>query len=138
MSVRWTEQELDYLADHVGVLSYAELSKKLRRSENAIKLQRCRMKLPTFHNGDYYSYTLLAQELGCSRTTIRKYHQRGWLVGRKATWKALFGNPPVIFLEKHIVVFLRMFYHLFDWRKIPNPYFRNIVKECWNDQSSHD
>lgn len=130
MATRWTARELDYLADHVGILGYAELSKKLKRSENAIKLQRCRMRLPTFHNGDYYSCTLLARELGRSRASIRKYHRKGWLVGRKATWKALFGKHPFVFLEEHIVAFLRKFCYLFDWRKIPNLYFRNIVKEC--------
>ena len=121
------------MSDNVGILDYTNLSKRLGRSENAIKLQRCRLKLPTFHNGNYYSYTLLSQELGRSRTSIRKYHRRGWLVGKQATWKAKFGNYPVIFLEEHIVAFLRKFYHLFDWRKIPNLYFRNIVKECQND-----
>lgn len=130
MAPRWTEREIDYLSDHVGLMNYTELSMRLKRSPNALKLQRYRRKLPTFHNGDYYSYTLLSRELGRSRASIRKYHRRGWLVGRKATWKACFGNYPVIFLEEHIVAFLRKFYYLFDWRKIPNLYFRNIIREC--------
>lgn len=128
MVSRWTEQELEYLADNVGIRSYAELAKKLKRSENAIKLCRCRKKLPTFHNGNYYSCTLLAQELNRSRTSIRKYYRRRWLVGKKATWKARFGKQPLIFLEEHIVAFLKKFSYLFDWRKIPNLYFRNVVK----------
>ena len=132
MATRWTEQELEYLSDNIGILSYAELSKKMKRSESAIKLCRCRRKLPTFYDGNYYSYTLLARELGRSRTSIRKYHRKGWLVGRAATWKARFGNCPLIFLEEHIVSFLQTFHHLFDWRKIPNLYFRNVVKECQN------
>lgn len=132
MALRWTDSELEYLADHVGIMDYTTLSKKLGRSKSAIKLQRCRKKLPTFHNGDYYSYTLLAQELGCCRASIRKYHQRGWLVGKKATWKALFGNAPTIFLEDDIVRFLGKFHHLFDWRTITNLYFRNIVREHQN------
>ena len=130
MASRWTERELDYLANHVGLLNYSELSKKLGRSENAIKLCRCRMKLPTFHKGDYYSSTLLSQELGRSRASIRKYYRRGWLVGKRATWKAKFGKQPLIFLEEHIVAFLRRFHYLFEWRKIPNLYFRNVVKGC--------
>jgi hypothetical protein len=129
MSSRWTEQELDYLANHVGILSYAEMSKRLHRSENAIKLCRCRQGMPTFHNGDYYSCTLLAQELGRSRASIRKYYRRGWLAGRQATWKAKYGKQPLVFLEDHILLFLRKFSHLFDWKKIPNLYFRNVVKE---------
>lgn len=131
MSARWTEQELEYLADHVGILGYKELAEHINRSENAVKLCRCRRKLPSFHNnGNYYTCSLLATELGRSRASIRKYYRKGWLAGRKATWKALFGKYPFIFLEEHIVAFLRKFYHLFEWRRIPNLYFRNVVKEC--------
>lgn len=128
MASRWTQREIEYLADNVGILGYAEMAKRLGRSENAIKLCRCRQKLPTFYNGNYYSSTLLAQELGRCRTSIRKYHRKGWLVGRRATWKACFGNQPLIFLEEHIVDFLKKFNYLFNWREIPNLYFRNIVK----------
>lgn len=129
MAARWTEQELEYLSDSMGILSYTELSKRLGRSENAIKLCRCRRGLPTFHNGNYYSCTLLAHELGRSRTSIRKYYRKGWLVGKRATWKALFGNRPLIFMEDNIVSFLKRFSRLFNWKKIPNLYFRNVVKE---------
>ena len=129
MATRWTTQEIEYLADNVGILGYPELSHEMGRSENAIKLQRCRKRLPTFHNGCYYSCTLLSKELGLSRSSIRRYYQRGWLIGRRATWKALFGKYPLIFLEEDIVSFLRNFSHLFIWRKIPNLYFRNVVRE---------
>jgi len=132
MAPRWTEQELEYLSDHIGILSYAELARKMNRSENAIKLCRHRRRLPTFHNGNYYSCTLLAQELGRCRASIRKYHRRGWLTGKKATWKARFGKPPLIFLEEDIIAFLKEFNRLFNWRSIPNLYFRNKVKEFQN------
>jgi biotin operon repressor len=128
MAARWSEQEIEYLADQIGLLSYEELSKKLNRSKEAIKHHRCLMKLPMLRTGNYYSCTLLAKELGRSRASIRKYYRKGWLVGKQATWKALFGNQPFIFLEEHIVDFLRKFNYLFDWRKIPNLYFRNVVK----------
>lgn len=130
MSARWTEQEMEYLSDQVGILSYSEMAKRLGRSENAIKLQRCRRKLPTFFDGNYYSCTLLARELGRTRASIRKYYKKGWLTGKRATWKALFGNYPLVFLEEHIVSFLRKFHYLFDWRKVPNLYFSNIVKKA--------
>ena len=133
MASHWTEQELEYLADNVGILSYAEMARRLKRSENAIKLCRCRRKLPTFHNGSYYTCTLLSQEIGRSRTSIRKYYRNGWLVGKEGTWKAKFGKRPLIFLEEHIVAFLRRFSHLFEWRRIPNLYFRNVVKEARGD-----
>ena len=132
VAARWTEQEIEYLSDHVGILGYAELARKMGRSESAIKLCRCRRGLPTFHNGDYYSCTMLAQELGRSRASIRKYYRKGWLVGKRATWIARFGKRPLVFVEKHIVAFLKKFNYLFDWKKIPNLYFRNVVKGVQN------
>jgi hypothetical protein len=129
MARRWTEQEDQILHDKVGILSYPELSDLLKRSEMSLRLRRCRRKMPRFYD-NFYSYSLLAAELGRSRASIRKYFSRGWLKGRKASWSSAWGKRPMIFLEKDIVSFLRRFYHLFDWHSIPNIYFRNIVHSC--------
>ena len=129
MAARWTSKEIELLSDRAGLDNYNTLSKRLGRSKNAIKLFRCRNRLPRFYD-TFYSYTLLAKELGKSRRTIRWYHQKGWLSGKKASWRSFYGNRPMIFTEDNIVSFLRKHYLLFDWRKIPNRFFRNIVREC--------
>lgn len=126
---KWTEDEVQYLHDNLGIMGYNELSQNLGRSKNAIKLYRCRHKLPTFYD-NIYSYNLLSDELGRSRKTLRKYHRRGWLKGKVASWSCKWGKHPMIFLEKDIVAFLRKHFSRFDWRKIPNLYFRNVVKSC--------
>jgi hypothetical protein len=74
--------------------------------------------------------TLLAQELGRSRASIRKYYKRGWLKGRQATWSWAWGKKPMVFLEDDIVQFLKDRHYLFDWRKVPNIYYRNVIKEA--------
>jgi hypothetical protein len=133
---RWTEKELDYLANHVGIMNYKALARKLNRSEEAVKLCRCRHRMPSFYDGDYYSSSMLAREIGRSRRIIMKYYRRGWLLGKQATWKARFGQRPYLFTEDNIVAFLEGHFQLFDWRKMPNPYFRNIVKGLYDAQKA--
>jgi hypothetical protein len=136
MARRWTEKELDYLANHVGLLSYNELARKLHRSRAAVKLCRCKHGMPTFYNGDYYSMTLLSKELGRSSNTISKYHRKGWLKGKKATWRTIYWKNPYLFTENNIMEFLRGHFQLFDWKKIPNLYFKNVVKGLYNAQNA--
>jgi len=125
---RWTEKEREILNDYAGLMSYEDLSRKLGRSVSALQQFRCRRKMPTFFD-NFYTYSLLAKELGVQRATLRKYYNRGWLIGKRATWTSMFGKRPMMFLHENIVQFLQDKYTLFDGRKIPNIYFRNVVKE---------
>ncbi len=125
----WSQEDIEFLSDNAGLMNYKQLSKKLGRSANAIKLYRARHKTPRFFE-NFYSYTLLSKELGMSRKVIRKYHSRGWIKGRKADWTSAYGKKPMIFLEEHIVQFLKTYCYLFKDRFIPNIYFRNVVKDC--------
>jgi len=113
----------------MGVMGYDDLARALGRSREAIKLYRCRHRMPRF-NENFYSYTLLSSELGKSRTSLRKYYRRGWLIGQLASWSSVYGKRPMVFVERNIISFLRKFYHLFDWRRIPNLYFKGVVKEA--------
>ena len=128
MAQRWSEDDIEYLHDNIGIKSYSQLSQKLGRKEGAIKLYRCRNGLPMVFD-NIYTYTLLARELGKSRTMLRRYAKRGWLVGKKANWICKWGKHPMIFLDKNIVQFLKRYHHLFNVNKVPNPYFRNIIKD---------
>lgn len=127
MAKRWTDRDIQILSDKIGLLSYSELSKKLGRSENAIKLYRARNNMPTLYD-NFYSASMLAQELGKPRTTIRKYHRLGWLKGDHATWSNGIYKKPLMFIEQDIIAFLIEHRDLFNWRLVPNIYFRNIIK----------
>ncbi len=131
VSNRWTEEEGGYLRDFVGLKNYRELSKELGRSENALRLYRQRHNLPTFFD-NFYTFNMIANELGKCRTTIRKYYSRGWIKGRKAHWTWAYSKRPMIFLEDNIVTFLKERYYLFNPDKVPHPFFRNIVLEAYS------
>lgn len=128
MAKRWTAKQLEYLADNAGTMNHKELSKNLGRSINAIKLAQHRNGIHFRDN--VYTYTCLSAELGRSRTILRKWYRRGWLVGRPATWTTYYGKRPMLFLENDIVKFLKKHYMLFKPRSMPNRYFANIVATC--------
>lgn len=135
MSKRWTEEELDFLNDTAGLLNYKEIGKKLGRSAISVKRKRYLAKLPKF-NENIYSIGLVAKELGRSKSGLKYYYHLGLLKGRKATWSNGFLNPPVILLEEDIIKFLKLKYYIFDPSKIPNLYFKNIIKEAYNNLPS--
>jgi len=129
LAMRWTEQELEYLSDNVGFLNHEELSTRLGRSTGAVKNMQHRSRIRFLDN--VYTYTSLAPELGRSRTILRKWYNRGWLVGRRATWKIYYGKTPMLFREDDVVKFLKSHYRLFKKpREMPNRYFANIVADC--------
>lgn len=127
----WTEWELRFLADNWGLCSTVMIARRLRRSVAAIE---ARAHLLRFRRLDsFYTYTLLARELGMNRTTIRNYFNRGWLSGKKASWTYRYGKAPMMFMEEEIVKFLRGHYDLFNDWEIPNLYFRNVVKQAYEE-----
>lgn len=51
---RWTEEELEFLSNHFGTMTYEKMSEKLGRTVNSIKYRVVEMKLGKFwDNGDY-------------------------------------------------------------------------------------
>lgn len=127
----WTQQELDFINDNIGFLSYEQLAKRLNRSPIAIEIIRIRRKLPRFYD-NVITTGILSQELGKSRSTVRKYVRKGWIKCKRADWKGRFGKQPLLYKEKDIVSFLKNHCELFNYRRIPNRYFANIVKDCYS------
>jgi transposase len=130
---RWTEKEVTYLADHIGLLTYEEIATSLHRRVCSVKLKAHKAGMSYFDN--FYSCTTLAEELGVSRSAITKWFKQGLLKGRVANWSYSWHKKPFIFLEEDIVRFLRE--HCCNQRSflhngvlIPNRYFRNIVREA--------
>lgn len=128
----WTEDEIEFVHDNIGFLSYRELSKSLiDRSPEAIESCRCRHNLPRYYD-NVLTTGLLAKELGKSRGAVRKWLKHGWIKCKRAEWKARFGHRPLLYKEQDIVSFLKNHFELFNYRRIPNRYFANIVKECYS------
>ena len=75
---RWTPQEEEYLAENLGRVSFAGLSKHLGRSENAIILRVRRMGLaPYLESGEYITLHQLSLAMGFGPTSD-KYFVDSW------------------------------------------------------------
>ncbi len=125
MSPRWTAHEIQYLHDHSGLISTPRIARKLGRTPHAVCNKMSSCGISVFNN--FYSARLLATELGSCKHTVMRWHRLGYLKGHKADWGR--GKIPMIFQEKDIVVFLKRYGYLLRKNKIPNVYFRNVVKE---------
>lgn len=61
----WTEVETEYLKDKWGSISIGGIARKLNRTENAIIVKACRLKLGAFTEaGDYITFNQLCNALG--------------------------------------------------------------------------
>jgi hypothetical protein len=135
----WSLDELEYIADNIGWLSYDELAEGLRvrygvvRTHDAIRTTRCRRKMPSLHrNANCYTCTQLAEVLGVARTTVLHWHRRGLLGGKYATWRTSYNKRALLFQEDDIITFLHSpppHVRLLLRKRIQHPYFMNILKE---------
>jgi hypothetical protein len=128
----WTEEELEILQDNCGIISNKELACKLGRTHGAVRNKLYLLKLSVF-SPNYYTARTLGKELGKCHDIIMDWYNAGLLKGKRANWGRGYLKSPMIFLEKHIVEFLKRYPHKVKVEKINNPYFRNIVSSISND-----
>lgn len=70
---KWTREEKDFLIENWGVLSIPKIANKLNRTENAVYIQKNKLKLgPFIDNGDYISASQLFKALGYPKDTLKK------------------------------------------------------------------
>lgn len=124
---RWTGEELEYLGNKYGLVSDRAICRHLQRSPNAIRIV-ARRKLRSNHKMNFYSGHELARALGvsCSKT-IMNWASAGWIRVRKSVIRQ-GAFRAWLFREKHIIAFLKAMPWLFDPKKMPEHYFRSIVR----------
>lgn len=124
---QWTEEELDYLAAKYGLVKDKTISRHLKRSPGACTIAAQR-KLRSNRKMNFYSAMELARALGipCSKTLI-PWVEAIWLRARRSILRA-GEHRTWLFTEKNVVKFLRKMPWLFDPNKMPEHYFRSIVR----------
>lgn len=128
---RWTEDELEYLSNKYGLISDRAICRHLQRSANAIRIAAIR-KLHSNRKMNFYSGHELARTLGipCSKTII-SWVEVGWLKARRSPVR----QGPFrawLFQDKNIIAFLHTRPWLFNPKKMPEHYFRSIIREEYN------
>ena len=66
----WTESQIQFVSDNAGWYSNEQMGNHLGKSPEAVKLYRCRHRLPKFTE-IIYTATLLGYELGRLPEVIR-------------------------------------------------------------------
>ncbi len=127
----WAEWELEYLADNYGRIPAEKIAQHLRRSPNALKIISFR-KLDINQRSNIYTARALAQELGVScAKTIVAWYDRGYLKGQPAPFK--YGLNHVWFFDyDDIIECLENRPWLCNLRRMPESYFKSIVKKEWD------
>lgn len=92
--MKWTKEDIQYLADHYGLMSVGAIANKLGRTENAVLTRVTKMHLGAFlENGDYISFNLLINTLGIRYDSYRNISwikNRGFPVHRKKVRNCYF------------------------------------------------
>lgn len=126
----WTLEELEFLADNYGRMSAEDIARRLKRSTNALKIISFR-KLGINQKSNIYTARALARELGlsCSKIVVAWY-DRGYLKGKLAPFRN--GPNHVWFFDyDDIIECLQRRPWLCRLRRMPQSYFRSIVREEW-------
>ena len=126
----WTELELEYVADHYGLIPTKQIAHQLNRSERAV-YTAATQKLNQRITDNFYSATELARLLGLPKIgRIVRWVEKGWLKGKKSP--ICSGQFKFwCFDEEDIVECLRQRPWLVDFRQMLQHYFRSIVKDEW-------
>ncbi|MBA7661637.1 hypothetical protein ES703_69657 [subsurface metagenome] len=124
---RWTPEELEYLGTKYGLISDKAVCLHLQRSPNAIRIVALR-KLHSNRKMNFYTATQLAKVLGipCSKRLI-PWVEVSWLKARRSVVRA--GEYRAwLFRDRNIIEFLHSKPWLFNPKKMPEHYFRSIVR----------
>lgn len=78
---KWTKQEETYLVENWGTISVKTIAKKLGRSEDAVVVKKCRLRLGAFlDNGSYVTWNQLLKAIGYEQSG--SYKMTSWVRNR--------------------------------------------------------
>lgn len=125
----WSSEEVDILHNRFGRVKLSTLCRQLRRSPVGVRLKAKRLHVNML--GNFYSARMVADLLGvgCSKTVIA-WLEKGWLTGRRSPVRL---GPYQVwqFEEQDVVDCLRKYPWLAHRERMPEHYFRSIVREEW-------
>jgi hypothetical protein len=123
----WTPEETALLQTWAGRYSTTSIARKLRRTFPSVKAKMKQMEI-SVRVTEGYSQADLAELLGASPTSIRRWCRNGWLA-------LIHGRVP----EAAVVRFLRLHPHEYHLRRVNDAWFKGLIFPAFNsaDASSH-
>jgi len=126
----WKPDELQYLAEHYGLICDKILAARLQREESAIVTIASRKHVVS-RKMNFYTAGALAKLLGipCSRQVLQ-WVKKGWLKGSQSA-KSQGRIRLWRFSEKGVVHCLKQRPWLVDLKRVERHYFRSVVIKEW-------
>jgi len=123
----WTPEETGLLELYAGRYSPASIARKLRRTFPSVKAKVKELEI-SVRVSEGYSQADLAELLGASPTSIRRWCRHGWL-------SLVNGRVP----EGAVARFLRLHPHEYQLRRVDEAWFKGVLFPAFNsvDGSSH-
>jgi len=126
----WKPDELQYLAEHYGLISDKTLAIRLQREESAIITIASRKRVVS-RKDNFYTARALAEILGipCYKQVLQ-WVKKEWLKGRKSAMSQ--GQVRLWrFSERGVVDCLKQRPWLVDLKRMERHYFRSVVIKEW-------
>jgi len=115
----WSEADLAYVREKVGVVSVNQIARHLRRSKASVTAKAERLRLSR-RPQEGYTLTDLSEVFGESRHKVRRWMDRG-LFGKVHK----HGGRRVT--EKNVLRFIRDHYYEIDLRRVDDKWFKAMV-----------
>lgn len=126
----WSEDEIEYLVDHYGLVSLRHIARRLRRTETAVKLKAKRLGIN--QKANFYSATLVAEVFGVD--TKKVSHQwivDGLLRARRSPVRCGPHHVAWRVMDQDLERFIRQHPEQYDWRRMEPGPWRNIARATW-------
>ncbi len=126
----WKPDELQYLAEHYGLICDKTLATRLQREERAVITTASRKHVVS-RKMNFYTAGALAKLLGIPRPKqVLQWVKKGWLKGRQSAMSQ--GQIKLWrFSEKGVVRCLKQRPWLVDLKRMERHYFRSVVIKEW-------
>lgn len=124
----WIPKELELLFSQRGVISLADMAKKLNRTYPAVRAKVWALGLDGTGHG--YSLLMLARCLNKSRNFLRRAIDQEDLKASRSLIKGRYGHYPYLITEESVVAFLRQQYERFYPNLIEDRFLANVVREA--------
>jgi hypothetical protein len=116
----WTPEEVEYLCNHVGVLSARRIAKLLRRSVESVTSKAERLELSRKVR-EGYTFADLQSVFGEHYSKVRRWYDRG-LLGRGRR-----NGAEVRIAERDLARFIREHSSEYDLRRVDQEWFKSMV-----------
>lgn len=120
---QWTDQEIEYLREKLGIVSVTTIARNLKRSRCSVFCQAHKMKFSA-RVAEGYNVSDLCEVFGVSHGRVESWARRG-LLGKQHGHGGHGGN--IRFTEANVVRFIRQFPREYELSRVDQTWYVSMV-----------